>query len=120
MDKSGRGDLTNDSNASIACKDLARGLTANHYDFYVYADNITSILIHTEKKYWSACLDTLPPDVVQPYLDFLHTEVEACDFQPFPGGSLFGGESDADIEKIKLELWPKYVVFVQFAKNKFI
>ena len=102
----------------IVCRNLARGLMAKHYDLNVYAENVTRVIMYTGEDSWSSCLDTIPPDLVLPYLEYLRAEVEACDFKPFPGGSLFGGESDADIERTKLELRPKYVALVAFAKNK--
>ncbi len=102
----------------ISCRDLARGLAAQHYEFDVYALNITIILIDEENEHRSACLDTIRSDLVPLYLEYLRSEVEACDFKPDPGIFLYGGESESDIERVKLEMRPRYVSLVTFAKNR--
>ncbi len=118
MGKFAQNDTADDSDDVVVCRNLARGLLLKHYDFHAYAENVTRVMIYAGEDSWSSCLDTIPPDLVPPYLQYLRAEVEACDFKPFPGDSLFGGELEVDIERIKLELRPKYVAHVEFAKSK--
>jgi hypothetical protein len=119
MSESKTDNIEGEPSEVVDCRDLARSLAANHFEFDVYALNITLILIDEENKLWSACLDAVPGDVVPLYLEYLHAEIESCDFKPHPGPFMYGGESDADIERVKLKMRPRYVELVRFVRNKF-
>ena len=90
MDKRRLDGISDNSPEAMWCRDLLRGLRANHCTFYVYADNVTGIIMNSEENVWGACLGTLPSELTSPYLEFLQTEIEDLDFKPYPGGSLSG------------------------------
>ena len=108
---------SDDTYDATGCRNLLEGYLQKIFDFSDYAYNITAIMIGTKEEYWSSCLNTIPPDVVARYLEYLHEEIEAQDFKPFPYIYIFGSESDAEIEKTKMQLRPKYVALVEFTKR---
>jgi hypothetical protein len=116
--KASKKDLSSKPLDVRCCENIARAFSNNNCDFHDYAFNFTVYMIGALEENWPACFDTVSYNLYGPYLEYLASHVESCDFKPYPAGFMYGCDSDDYIEGMKAELRLKYISLVNFIKQQ--
>ena len=97
---------------------VARLLQKTTINLDEYTSSIFDRLRVMPLDFWSPCLDLVPAPLLRAFFDRLCSELEHCDFMPYPGGFLLDNRSDDYIQKLQLELRPVYVALYDLTRNK--
>ena len=109
--KQSQGD--NDPNDVEFCSRYSKHLHSGLLTFEEYGDKVTTTLIGTQSEYIPRCLDTIPPEVLGRYAEYLRAMLIPVDFMPHPFIFFMEKNTEAERERLKRLRRPQYIAIYE-------